>query len=304
MCSCIWYAIYRTADTHSINIDRNRYTKTSDYFLFLSLARSFSLEIHLVIRCNRLSVINMCNRTHTFNVNYRVIFLDMCFTVSVHVRNFIFFLRGKQLNISLLLVWYAHEFGDTNLIMNCFSVELPNGFNKTWLLFHVRTLLWIQMKTKFEFEAVISWSKVDFKMKINKEDNTHVKSFFKMQYERCSSNKNIKINNDKTTSTTTKTTNKQHVKHDNLFIFSHSFNLHVFNILCVYASASVCLCVRVCSYPCVVPIPLSGHVSRSPFDRHTKIKKMKKYELLNANLFLSQNCSYPAAFLWIFFPFF
>lgn len=129
--------------------------------------------------------------------------------------------------------------------MNCFSIELPNGFNKTWLLFHVRTLLWIQMKTKFEFEAVISWSKVDFEMKINKGDNTHVKSFFKMQYERCSSNKNIKINNDKTTSTTTKTTNKQHVKHDNLFIFSHSFNLHVFNILCVYASASVCASVLI-----------------------------------------------------------
>lgn len=61
VCSCIWYAIYRTADTHSINIDRNRYTKTSDYFLLFSrsLSLSLPLEILLVIRCYRLSPINI-----------------------------------------------------------------------------------------------------------------------------------------------------------------------------------------------------------------------------------------------------
>lgn len=52
VCSCIWYAIYRTADTHSINIDRNRYTKTSDYFLFsffLSLSPSWNTLSHPVL---------------------------------------------------------------------------------------------------------------------------------------------------------------------------------------------------------------------------------------------------------------
>lgn len=125
--SCIWYAIYRTADTHSINNDRNRYkNKWLLSFLFSSL------EILCVIRCYRLSVINIIART--FKVKYRIIFWVR---VSVHVWNFIlFFWLWTIEHFFLLLLSFVHEFGDTNFIVYCFAIELLIGFNKITFIPH------------------------------------------------------------------------------------------------------------------------------------------------------------------------